>query len=31
MNSPFTICREFHTTRRRDGRQHRRPGTGAPL
>jgi hypothetical protein len=22
MNSPFTICCEFHTTRRRDGQQH---------
>jgi hypothetical protein len=22
MNSPFTITREFHTTRRRDGQQH---------
>ena len=26
MNSPFTITREFHTTRRRDGQQHLRPG-----
>ncbi len=26
MNTPFTITRNFHTTRRRDGRQHLRPG-----
>lgn len=26
MNTPFTITREFHTTRRRDGQQHLRPG-----
>ena len=26
MNSPFTITREFHTTRRRDGQQQLRPG-----
>lgn len=26
MNSPFTITREFHTTRRRDGQQQLRQG-----
>ena len=26
MNIPITITREFHTTRRQDGRQHLRPG-----
>ena len=26
MNTPFTITRNFHTTRRRDGQQHLRPG-----
>ena len=26
MNTVFTITRNFHTTRRRDGQQHLRPG-----
>ena len=26
MNTPLTITRPFHTTRRHDGRQHLRPG-----
>ena len=26
MNTPFTITRHFHPTRRRDGHQHLRPG-----
>jgi hypothetical protein len=26
MNTALTITREFHTTRRRDGQQHLRPG-----